>query len=69
MLVTGFEVQLGTVLIHCLRVMAEAFNTFGDLDECSERRYAQHFAMQDVAHTMLGEECFPDIRLKLLDAE
>ena len=50
-------------------IVAETFNSVGQLDKRAEAGYAEHFAVQNVADMMLLEECLPDIRLKLLDAE
>ena len=69
MLLACFELERLTQGIRCFGNMAEAFDTFGDLDEGSELRRAQHFALDYIADAMLSKERLPHIRLKLLDAE
>ena len=49
--------------------MAEALDTFSDLNECTELSRAQHLALDHITDAMLGKKCLPDIRLQLLDAE
>src|SRR5215470_17295847 len=63
------KMNLLTVSVDRFGVMAEAFNAIGDLDEGAEACNPQDFAMQNVAYMVLLEECFPYIRLKLLDPE
>ena len=69
MLLTCFELERLAQGIRCFRNMAEAFDTFRDLDEGSELRGAQYFALDHIADAMLGKERLPHIRLKLLDTE
>jgi len=49
--------------------VAQALDSFGDLDEGSKLRRTQDLAFDDVADAMLREERLPDIRLELLDAQ
>src|SRR5581483_6153994 len=53
--------------VHCFGVMAEAFNTVGNFDECAKAGDPKHFPFQNVPNMMLLEETFPNIGLKLLD--
>src|SRR6202044_1064387 len=53
----------------CLGDVAEALDSFSDLNEGAELRGAKDLALDDVADAVLGEERLPDIRLELLDAE
>jgi len=68
-LVANLEVDLLAGVVDCLGDVAEALDSFGDLDEGSELRGAQCLALEDVADAVLREEGVPDVRLKLLDAE
>src|ERR1700759_5658126 len=54
MLLACFELDRLPQSIGCLGYMAEAFDTFRDLDEGSELRGAQHFAFDYIADAMLG---------------
>ena len=65
----GFQVHGLSVAVDRFRVMAEAFDTLGNLDKRAEIRHAQNFAMHDIADTMLLEERFPNVGLHLFHAE
>ena len=69
MLVADFQGDLLAVVVDRLGDVAEALDSFGDLDEGAELRGAQNLALDDVADTVLGEERLPYIGLELLDAE
>src|SRR5579864_1187901 len=49
--------------------MAQAFDALSDFHEGAERGHAQDFAVDDIADVVRGEERFPDIGLKLLNAQ
>src|SRR5579863_8798732 len=65
----GFEMNGLAFGVHRFGLMTEALDAFGDFNECAERGHAQNFALDDVTDVMGGEEAFPDVGLKLLDAE
>src|SRR4051812_42334826 len=57
------------VAIDRFRFVAQAFDSLGDLDECSECSYAQDFAMHYIANVVSLEERFPHVRLELFHAQ
>ena len=65
----GFELHGLAISIDGFGVVAEAFDAFGNLDECAKISHAQDFAMDDVADPVLGEERIPNIGLQLLHAQ
>src|ERR1051326_6298575 len=69
MLLTGIKLYAGARRIRGFRVVAEAFNAFGNFNERAELCQAQHLSMNYVANAMRLEEALPCIRLKLLHAQ
>src|ERR1022692_2100737 len=57
------------VSVRRFRVVAQAFDPIGNLDECAEARQAQHLAVNDIAHAVLLEEGVPHIGLQLLHTQ
>ena len=55
--------------VHRFGVVAQAFDSVGDLDERAEAGQPQHLALEHIAHAMLFEEALPDIGLQLLHAQ
>src|SRR5271165_1898176 len=49
--------------------MAQTFYAFRNLDKRAEVRHAQHLAVDNVAHPVLGEERIPNVGLHLLYAQ
>src|SRR5581483_7463302 len=64
-----FELGVGIARIASLGDMAQALDSFRDLDEGAELRGTQHLAMHHIAYTMRGEEALPHVGLELLDAQ
>ena len=65
----GFQLERRAVRVDGFGVVAQAFDSVGDLDKCAEAGQAQHLAVDDIAHAMLLEEGLPDIGLQLLHAQ
>src|SRR5439155_12000006 len=63
------QVNLLSIRIHCLGIVAQTFNAFSDFYEGSESGDPQHLAVNNVANPVLVEERFPNVRLQLLHPE
>src|SRR5258707_9602511 len=62
------QVQRLAISIHRLGLVAKPFDAFRNLHKRAERRHAQHFAVDHIAHMVRLEEGFPNVGLKLLHA-
>ena len=58
-----------SIFIGGFGLVAEAFDSLGDLDKCAECGDPQDFPVHHVANVMAREERFPDIGLQLLHAQ
>src|SRR4051794_40479994 len=52
-----------SIRIHRFGVVAEALDSFRNLDECAKARHAENLALENVSNMMLLEEALPNIRL------
>src|SRR5512146_1869843 len=68
-LVLKASFKLGSAVIASFGDVAKTLNALGDLNESTELRCPQHFAVDHVAHPVRGKEALPHIRLQLLDAK
>src|ERR1019366_8828912 len=58
-LLAGFQLDGLALRVRRFRVVAQAFDAIGNLDERAEAGQAQHLAMDDIAHVMLLEKGVP----------
>src|ERR1017187_7937767 len=68
-LLIRLQLDGSAVSVRRFRVVAQAFDPIGNLDECAEARQAQHLAVNDIAHAVVLEEGVPHIGLQLLHTE
>src|ERR1022692_2982312 len=68
-LLIRLQLDGSAVSVRRFRVVAQAFDPIGNLDECAEARQAQHLAVNDIAHAVLLEEGVPHIGLQLLHTQ
>src|SRR5215471_7113158 len=68
-LLAGLQVELSSMFINRLRVMAQTFDSVGDFDKRSEGSHSQNLSMDHIAHSVLNEERLPYVGLELLDSQ
>src|SRR5579863_726134 len=64
-----FSLARGAVVRTHLRDVAQAFDSFLELDEGAERRHARHLPPQDITDVRFFKKGLPDVRLELLQPE